>query len=352
MVNLEKEHYVEECAALRKEKEEVEKVFARLKKQKEEVEQVSAQLRTEKEEVEQVSARLRMEKEEVEQVSTRLNGEKEQVEHASARLKTAVTAVKAEVTEQEYRVDQPIEEGLTKVKAIMQELCMKIVDLEARVTPSTPLEEMAMREEVTKDAITSLEAYEAQCLEQYNHTSQVWNQWVEDEELKAASVKVKEVQQELECLQTSMITMPIKEKMATMQRQKQLRQQQDELSQVQRQWVTFIKPLQETTLQTSMTLTDTHAKVHKIIAEVKENVPDHISAQLMKDVLESIAREKVLTEEAKAEVAHLTAPEQKEGQRPEQSHILSFFFLVARDEQRVSVGALLGSAYLGLVHLA
>lgn len=74
------------------------------------------------------------------------------------------------------------------------------MDLEARVTPATPLEEMYAREEATRNVITSLEAYEAKCLEKYNQASQVWNQWVEDEELKVASVKVKEVQQEIERL--------------------------------------------------------------------------------------------------------------------------------------------------------
>jgi len=55
-----------------------------------------------------------------------------------------------EVIEQAYQVDQPVEEGLTKVKAIVQELCMKISDLEVRVTPSPPPEEMEAREELTK----------------------------------------------------------------------------------------------------------------------------------------------------------------------------------------------------------
>lgn len=43
-----------------------------------------------------------------------------------------------------------------KVKAIVQKLRTKIVDLESRAIPSTPPEELATREEVTKDAIVSL----------------------------------------------------------------------------------------------------------------------------------------------------------------------------------------------------
>ena len=77
-----------------------------------------------------------------------------------------------------------------------------------------------------------MEAYEAQCLEQYNQASHVWNIWIKDEELKATSAKVKEIQNDLDRLQESMITMPIKEKMAIMQKLRQLQQQQDELSQL------------------------------------------------------------------------------------------------------------------------
>jgi len=88
-----------------------------------------------------------------------------------------------------------------------------------------------------------LDAYEAQCLDEYNQASQVWNNWLKDEEPKTASIKVKEVQQELDELQASIMTMPIKEKMATMQKQKQLRQKHDRLNQVQRQCTSFIEPL-------------------------------------------------------------------------------------------------------------
>ena len=46
-------------------------------------------------------------------------------------------------TEEEYVADQPLEAGLIKVKEVVQELRIKITDLEARVEPTTPLEELA-----------------------------------------------------------------------------------------------------------------------------------------------------------------------------------------------------------------
>lgn len=104
-----------------------------------------------------------------------LRKEKEEVEQASARLKIVIIEVMSAVIEEEYRAYHPFEEGLMKVKAGVQELQTKIVDLEARFTPATPPEEMVAREEVTRDAITTLEDHEAECLEQYNQASQVWN---------------------------------------------------------------------------------------------------------------------------------------------------------------------------------
>lgn len=73
----------------------------------------------------------------------------------------------SEVKTKHYREYQPLEEGLTKVKEVVQELRTKIVDLEARVTLATPPEELAAREEEIKEVVASLEAYEAECMEKY-----------------------------------------------------------------------------------------------------------------------------------------------------------------------------------------
>lgn len=123
------------------------------------------------------------------------------------------TQVISEITEQAYEAGLPVEEGLTKVKAIVQELCTKIVDLETRAIPSTPPEELEVREEFTKDVIASLEDAKALCMEKYTQDAQIYNNWMEDEELNVASEKVKEVQRQMDALHASIATMPIREKM-------------------------------------------------------------------------------------------------------------------------------------------
>ena len=87
--------------------------------------------------------------------------------------------------------DLPIEEGLTKVKDVVQELCTRIIELEMRAVPP---KEIAAGKEVTDHAIAGLEAAEALCQEKSAQDLQIGNEWLEDEELKAASDKVKGVQ--------------------------------------------------------------------------------------------------------------------------------------------------------------
>lgn len=72
-----------------------------------------------------------------------------------------------DVTEEEFSEDHPIKEGLKKLKEVMQELRTKIVDLEARVVPTTPPKELARREEEVTQAISNLIAYEVEYLETY-----------------------------------------------------------------------------------------------------------------------------------------------------------------------------------------
>jgi len=71
---------------------------------------------------------------------------KEEIIGESQRLKTVVKEVITAVIEDMYTEDQPIVVGLTKVNEVVQELCVKITDLEARVVLTTPPEELARRE--------------------------------------------------------------------------------------------------------------------------------------------------------------------------------------------------------------
>ena len=76
------------------------------------------------------------------------------------------------VTEEEYPADQRLEVGLNKVKEVVQELCTNIIDLEARVVPTTPPEELAKRKEVLKETVRNLTIYEIECQQMYTHDEQ------------------------------------------------------------------------------------------------------------------------------------------------------------------------------------
>lgn len=73
-----------------------------------------------------------------------------------------------------------------------------------------------------------------------------------------------------------------------------------------------IEPLQETAFQTSLVLADIQAEVQKILEEVRVKVTEHVSAQVLNDVVETTAKEKELVEEAKQKVAQLATPKKKQ----------------------------------------
>jgi len=75
-------------------------------------------------------------------------------------LKTTVKEVMIVVTEVEFEEEQPLEIGLSKVKEVVQELHCKITDLEARVVPTTPPEELECRETKMKAIVSHLIDFE------------------------------------------------------------------------------------------------------------------------------------------------------------------------------------------------
>ena len=153
-----------------------------------------------------------------------------------------------EATEQVYEEDLQFEEGLPKIKEVVQELCMKIKELQVRVVPP---EEIDAIKEARENVIASLMVAEAICQEQYTRSLQIGNEWLEDEELKATLDNVKCVQQQMEELQASVATFLLGEKLERMQKQHELGKAQDRLTWERQRRVAFVEPLQEIAYQTS-----------------------------------------------------------------------------------------------------
>lgn len=64
------------------------------------------------------------------------------------------------VPEIEMEEDQYLEFVLHKVKEVVRELCEKIIDLEGRVVPTTPPEELECRQNELQDVVAHLTAFE------------------------------------------------------------------------------------------------------------------------------------------------------------------------------------------------
>lgn len=68
------------------------------------------------------------------------------------------------------------------------------MNLEARVVPTTPPKDIERKEIEMKATVSHLTDFEKECQQLYNDTEETWNKRIEENDLKQASQKVKEVQ--------------------------------------------------------------------------------------------------------------------------------------------------------------
>jgi len=61
---------------------------------------------------------------------------------------------------------------------VVQELRGKITNLEERVVPSTPPEELERKEAEMKAAVSCLTDFERECQQMYIDAEQTWNRWI------------------------------------------------------------------------------------------------------------------------------------------------------------------------------
>lgn len=71
-----------------------------------------------------------------------------------------VKEVMTPIPEVELAEDQHLEVGLQKFKDVFKEIYEKITDLEARVVPTTPPEELECRKSELNDVVACLTAFE------------------------------------------------------------------------------------------------------------------------------------------------------------------------------------------------
>ena len=82
-------------------------------------------------------------------------------------------------------VDTPLEYQVTNISESIQGFSAKIVDLEARTTSSTPLEEKEQWEKTSMKTVESIRSLNEECTKLYEESTQVWTQCLEDEKLQA-----------------------------------------------------------------------------------------------------------------------------------------------------------------------
>jgi predicted nucleic acid-binding Zn-ribbon protein len=70
-------------------------------------------------------------------------------------------------------VDTPLEEQVLKISEAIQGFRTKIVDLETRMKPSTPLEERDQREKIVSTTVESINTLEPECATWYKDSTEV-----------------------------------------------------------------------------------------------------------------------------------------------------------------------------------
>jgi hypothetical protein len=99
---------------------------------------------------------------------------------------------------------------------------MKITDLEACQTPSTPPEEREKREKMMTTTIENIRSLEAECAKLYEESTKVWTQLTEDVELQEIGQKLQVVQDKAQKFKEVMSTLPPTEKMETIAENRKL----------------------------------------------------------------------------------------------------------------------------------
>jgi hypothetical protein len=106
--------------------------------------------------------------------------ERDEVAQRTKRLKQVVQGVYSNIPEVSMEVDTPLEEQVTKISEAIQGFHMKIIDLEACQTPSTPPEEREKREKTIVMTVESIKSMDEECVKLYEGSTQVWTVLLEN----------------------------------------------------------------------------------------------------------------------------------------------------------------------------
>lgn len=122
-------------------------------------------------------------------------------------------------------IDAPFEEKVTKIGESIQGFHVKIIDLEACRTLSTPLEEREKTEKTVVTIVERINIMDEECKKLYDKRTQVCNVLLDKEKLKALDQKLHKVQEKAWNIKDTMNTLPTKKNMVSLVEKKQINQE-------------------------------------------------------------------------------------------------------------------------------
>ena len=118
-----------------------------------------------------------------------------------------------------------VEAKVFRLGEIEEDLCKKVVELEAQVTPSTPLQVLEeRRKEATEDA-KKIEDVKALFAKAFDQVSQAWEYLINDKELEKITEQLRTVEIDVNQMKYEMKKLSLAKKMAKDAKMQKVHQQ-------------------------------------------------------------------------------------------------------------------------------
>jgi hypothetical protein len=205
--------------------------------------------------------------------------EQDEATQRTERVKQVVQGVYNIIPEIPREEDAPLEEHVTKISESIQGFHTNITDLEVRQIPSTPPEEREKREKKMTTTIENIKSMEAECAKLYEESMGVWTQLTEDMELQEIGRSYKLAGQGQKFKEV-MSTLPPTEMMETMEENRKLYSEMNQMRVQQQAHAQKIETLQEEAYKVTTEVAVVQGMVKQEVQESAEKLKTHITAEM------------------------------------------------------------------------
>jgi chromosome segregation ATPase len=133
-----------------------------------------------------------------------LQKEKEQLLVEQLEVKEMVNRALRSVTVIEVKAEERIPQQVVQLEEVIQQLQLRIADLELRAVPETPQDVREQREATARSAVERLKALVGECKQLSNRSAQTYEKLTENPKLQTLESQLQEVKKHAEILQAQL----------------------------------------------------------------------------------------------------------------------------------------------------